>query len=51
MDLQEKYTLLDDLNKKAEQGGGQKRIEKQHASGKKSARERILQLLDPVTFN
>lgn len=51
MNLSDKYTLLDDLNKKAEQGGGQERIEKQHAAGKKSARERILQLLDPGTFN
>lgn len=51
MDLQGKYTQLDDFNKKAEQGGGQKRIEKQHAAGKKSARERVLQLLDPGTFN
>ncbi|HSM47827.1 MAG TPA: carboxyl transferase domain-containing protein, partial [Draconibacterium sp.] len=51
MNLQEKYTLLDDLNKKAELGGGPERIEKQHAAGKKSARERILQLLDPGTFN
>ena len=51
MNLKDKYTLLDDLNKKAEMGGGKERIEKQHKAGKKSARERILQLLDPGTFN
>ena len=31
-------------------GGGAKRIEKQHASGKKTARERILSLLDEGSF-
>ncbi len=51
MDLKEKYNQLEDFNKKAELGGGEERIEKQHAAGKKSARERVLQLLDPGTFN
>ncbi|MCG6187618.1 acyl-CoA carboxylase subunit beta [Maribellus maritimus] len=51
MDLKEKYNQLEELNEKAELGGGIERIEKQHAAGKKSARERILQLLDPGTFN
>jgi propionyl-CoA carboxylase beta chain len=51
MDLKEKYNQLEDYNKKAGLGGGIERIEKQHAAGKKSARERILQLLDPGTFN
>ncbi|MEA4883901.1 MAG: carboxyl transferase domain-containing protein [Clostridia bacterium] len=32
------------------QGGGAKRIEKQHQSGKLTARERIEKLLDPGTF-
>ncbi len=32
------------------QGGGPKRIEKQHASGKLTARERIERLLDPGSF-
>ena len=50
MELQEKYNQLTDFNKKAELGGGKERIERQHAAGKKSARERILQLLDPGTF-
>lgn len=51
MDLQEKYKQLEDYNAQAELGGGKERIEKQHAAGKKTARERILQLLDPGTFN
>ncbi len=51
MNLNEKYRHLEELNKKAEIGGGKERNEKQHAAGKKTARERILQLLDPGTFN
>jgi propionyl-CoA carboxylase beta chain len=51
MDLNEKYSQLEDFNKEAELGGGIERIEKQHSAGKKTARERILQLLDPGTFN
>ncbi len=50
MDLKEKFNQLEEFNKQAELGGGIERIEKQHAAGKKSARERILQLLDPGTF-
>lgn len=50
MDLKENYKLLADYNKQAEMGGGAERIDKQHAAGKKSARERILQLLDSGTF-
>jgi len=50
MDLNEKYRQLEEFNAKAEEGGGKDRIEKQHAAGKKTARERILQLLDPNTF-
>ncbi|HZH72147.1 MAG TPA: acyl-CoA carboxylase subunit beta, partial [Mariniphaga sp.] len=51
MDLKEKYNRLEELNKIAELGGGIERIQKQHDSGKKTARERIQQLLDPGTFN
>jgi propionyl-CoA carboxylase beta chain len=51
MNLKEKYSQLDDFNAKAELGGGKERIEKQHSAGKKTARERVLQLLDPGTFN
>ncbi|WP_347840869.1 acyl-CoA carboxylase subunit beta [uncultured Draconibacterium sp.] len=50
MDLKAKYKQLEIFNAQAELGGGQERIEKQHAAGKKTARERILQLLDPGTF-
>ena len=35
---------------KARLGGGQKRIEAQHAKGKKTARERLALLLDPGSF-
>lgn len=51
MDLKEKYKKLEELNRLAELGGGEERIEKQHGAGKKTARERILELLDPGTFN
>ena len=37
-------------NKQADLGGGQARIDKQHESGKMTARERINTLLDPNTF-
>jgi propionyl-CoA carboxylase beta chain len=50
MNLQEKYDQLKEFNKKAELGGGIERIEKQHDTGKKTARERITQLLDPGSF-
>ena len=46
----EKIELLRRLQDKIHQGGGAKRIEKQHASGKLSARERIELLLDKGTF-
>lgn len=51
MELKEKYSQLEEYNQLAELGGGKERIEKQHSAGKKTARERILQLLDPGTFN
>jgi methylmalonyl-CoA decarboxylase alpha subunit len=44
---------IDDLKNRLEKiklGGGESRIEKQHASGKLTARERIERLLDPNTF-
>ena len=44
---------IEDLRKrreKIEAGGGPKRVEKQHASGKMTARERITALLDPNSF-
>ncbi len=50
MDLKAKYKQLEELNALSELGGGETRNEKQHAEGKKTARERVLQLLDPGTF-
>lgn len=50
MNLEDKYRQLEEFNKASEMGGGIKRKEKQHAAGKKTARERVLQLLDPGTF-
>jgi propionyl-CoA carboxylase beta chain len=38
------------LHRQAELGGGQPRIDRQHAAGKRTARERIDLLLDPGTF-
>lgn len=48
--IEEKYNLFEEKNKLAELGGGQARIDKQHAAGRKTARERIDLLLDPGTF-
>ena len=41
---------LDELNTKALEGGGKARVDKQHAAGKLTARERIDLLLDPGSF-
>ncbi len=41
---------LRDLRTQAQLGGGQARIDRQHAKGKLTARERIERLLDPGTF-
>jgi propionyl-CoA carboxylase beta chain len=46
----DKYKQFEELSKKAEMGGGEARIEKQHAAGRLTARERIDLLLDPGTF-
>ena len=43
MNINEKYNQLEELNLMAELGGGAERIQKQHESGKKTARERIIQ--------
>lgn len=51
MDLKVKFDHFEKINKDAEIGGGQERIEKQHNAGKKTARERIAELVDPGTFN
>src|SRR5215216_2156391 len=44
------HDTLADLERRAELGGGEARLEKQHAAGKLSARERIELLFDPGTF-
>ncbi|HDP75990.1 MAG TPA: acyl-CoA carboxylase subunit beta [Bacteroidales bacterium] len=49
--LDELYQELERRNALAEQAGGPDRIAKQHEGGKKTARERIIELLDPGTFN
>ncbi|MFP6685421.1 MAG: acyl-CoA carboxylase subunit beta, partial [Polyangiaceae bacterium] len=46
----EKLARLEALNDQALQGGGAARIEKQHAAGKLTARERIELLVDPGSF-
>jgi acetyl-CoA carboxylase carboxyltransferase component len=48
-----KLSKLDQLRergRRAEEGGGAARIEKQHAAGKMTARERVEFLLDDETF-
>jgi propionyl-CoA carboxylase beta chain len=41
---------LNDMNRRALEGGGPARVEKQHEAGKLTARERIDLLLDPGSF-
>jgi propionyl-CoA carboxylase beta chain len=41
---------LKDLTRRAELGGGEERLAKQHQQGKLTARERMEQLFDPGTF-
>lgn len=48
--IQEKINIMKKKQAKVLAGGGEKRIEKQHASGKKTARERVTLLLDQGTF-
>ncbi len=50
MASQDKIKKLIDLRTEAKLGGGEKRIEKQHAQGKMTARERIEKLLDDGSF-
>jgi len=49
--MQEKKDHLEKLTELAKQGGGAKRIEKQHAKGKLTARERVHLLLDDGSFD
>jgi acetyl-CoA carboxylase carboxyltransferase component len=46
----EKIDLLNKKKQEIEMAGGQKRIEKQHSSGKYTARERLEKLFDADTF-
>src|SRR5262249_1568591 len=48
--LADPHSTLADLERRAELGGGQERLDRQHASGKLTARERIDLLFDPGTF-
>lgn len=50
MAIEEKISKLETIRAQAKAGGGEKRIEQQHAKGKLTARERIDLLLDPGTF-
>ncbi len=50
MSNQDKIQKLIDLRTEAKLGGGQKRIDSQHAKGKLTARERIEALLDDGSF-
>ena len=46
MNREEIYRQFEELDKRASLGGGVDKIEKQHASGRMTARERIDMLLD-----
>lgn len=48
--LQQKFDELERKNQESLLGGGEKRIEQQHAKGKLTARERVLLLLDEGSF-
>ncbi|WP_347490977.1 acyl-CoA carboxylase subunit beta [Desulfoscipio sp. XC116] len=50
MSMQEKLEQLQALREKVQSGGGEKRIAKQHAAGKKTARERVDYIFDSGTF-
>jgi propionyl-CoA carboxylase beta chain len=50
LSLEDKLKHLDEYHARAELGGGADRIERQHRSGKLTARERIELLLDPGSF-
>ncbi|NOX18269.1 MAG: acyl-CoA carboxylase subunit beta [Chlorobi bacterium] len=49
--MKEKFEKLLRLKEEAKLGGGEKRIEAQHAKGKLTARERIELLVDPGSFD
>jgi propionyl-CoA carboxylase beta chain len=49
-DIEEKFRELEERTAQADLGGGEDKIEKQHAAGKMTARERVIELLDDGTF-
>ena len=49
-EIQDKIAKLIELREEAKMGGGQKRIDAQHAKGKYTARERLAMLLDEGSF-
>ena len=44
------FHILADLERRAAEGGGEERMQRQHAAGKLTARERMELLFDPGTF-
>ena len=50
MTMREKLARLEELRREAELGGGQARLDAQHARGKLSARERLAFVLDEGSF-
>jgi len=50
VDPDPRRALLDSLDDRAERGGGEERVAKQHEAGKLTARERLDRFLDPGTF-
>ncbi|MFN2270264.1 MAG: acyl-CoA carboxylase subunit beta [Anaerolineae bacterium] len=50
MSVDSKIEKLNQMREQAQMGGGQERIDKQHAKGKMTARERLEKFLDPGTF-
>ena len=50
MSMEEKLKRLEELRRQAELGGGEERLEAQHAKGKLSARERLELLMDEGSF-
>jgi propionyl-CoA carboxylase beta chain len=50
LDTPDPHAILEGLERRADQGGGEDRVRKQHDAGKLTARERIDLLFDPGTF-
>jgi len=50
MSIEEKIEQLHQMRQQARLGGGKERVERQHAKGKLTARERVEKLLDPGSF-